>query len=297
MAKIIEFFGPPGVGKSTIFKEIELRRKKNFKWITSKYWDPATFQQNKYFSFNFCKRLIRKSDADSIKLRDAANRFIVQYPEFIDACWQTIIHKHKVSHNKLDIRFQKAIHLQTQIQKIQMSREDDVDKVCLLDEGAVHLIPNALYKSSNLLEEYEEIRSLINIIPLPEAIISIDADAKEIAQRLSKRSKVISMYKNLDISELEMLSEIDRERRSIILNILESHGMSVLKIDSGLDIATNAERIISFMDTGASANFTTGNLAGFDLHSKAIGINGLDKTVNVFAKIKHGPGIDSDIYK
>ena len=297
MAKIVEFFGPPGVGKSTIFKEIGLRRKKIFKWITSKYWDPATFQQNKYFSFNFYKRLIRKDNADSIKLRDAGNRFIVQYPEFMDACWQNIIHKHKVSHNKLDIRFQKAIHLQTQIQKIQMSRENDVDKVCLLDEGVVHLIPNALYKSSNLLEEYEEIRLLINIIPLPEAIVSIDTDAKEIAQRLFKRTKVISMYKNLDISELEMLSEIDRERRSIILNIFENHGMPILKIDSGLDIATNAEKVISFMDTGASAHFTTSNLAGFDLHSKATGINGFDKIVNVFAKIKHGFGMDSDTYK
>ena len=248
MAKIVEFFGPPGVGKSTIFKEIELRRKKNFKWITSKYWSQATFEKNKYFSFNFYKGLITKNNIDTLKLKDAGNRFIVQYPEFMDACWQNIIHKHRVSHNKLDIRFQKAIHLQTEIQKIQMLRENDVDKICLLDEGVVHLIPNALYKSSNLLEEYEEIRLLINIIPLPEAVISIDTDAKEIAQRLSKRSKVISMYKNLDISELEILSEIDRERRSIIIDILENHGTPILKIDSSLDIATNAEKIISFMD-------------------------------------------------
>jgi dephospho-CoA kinase len=248
MAKIIEFFGPPGVGKSTIFKEIELRRKKNFKWITSKYWSQATFDQNRYFSFNFYKGLITKSSVDAIKLTDAGNRFIIQYPEFMDACWQNIINKHKVSYNKLDIRFQKAIYLQKQIQKIQVLRENDSAKVCLLDEGVVHLIPNALYKSSNLLEEYEEIRLLIKVIPLPEAIISIDTDAKEIAQRLSKRSKVISMYRNLDVFELEILSEIDRERRSMILNILENQAMPILKIDSSLDVATNAKKVISFMD-------------------------------------------------
>ena len=248
MAKIVEFFGPPGVGKSTIFREIELRWKKDLTWITSKHWSLATRQKNKYYRFNFLKRFIKNYDIDSIKLNEAGNRFIAQYPEFIDACWQNIVYKHKESLNKLDIRFQKVLYLQKQIQKIQMLGENNCDKVCLLDEGVVHLIPNALYKSSNLSEEHEEIRSLINVMPLPEAIVSIDTDAKEIAQRLYTRSKIISMYKNLDISELEILSEIDRERRSIILNILENQGMPILKIDSSLDSATNAKKVISFMD-------------------------------------------------
>src|SRR5687768_6866386 len=108
MAKILEFYGSPGAGKSTIYEELKDKWKKEFNWIPSHHLFPKNkikFESLRNF-LSTLSRLIKNGNVDEVALKEAGDRFVVQYPDFIDAFWNNILLNQMKGYNGLDLRFE-----------------------------------------------------------------------------------------------------------------------------------------------------------------------------------------------
>ncbi len=255
MAKIVEFYGSPGVGKSTIYKELEGKWKKNYNWIPSHHlYKKKEFEKLNKIFFSVA-RLIKYGGVDDAAMKEAGERFIAQYPEFIDAFWNNILSKQKKSYNGLDLRFERVKYFYVTIQKIQFLRESSCKKIVLVDEGLIHRISRGFYKSENVAEEIDEIEYLLQVMPLPDAVVYFETDVQENARRLAQRKKVISMHKSLSITEIEYIIPETQERMEHVTKFLQNKGISILRIDAKLHIGTNVNKIMSFVEGLKSNEF------------------------------------------
>ena len=89
-------------------------------------------------------------------------------------------------------------------------------------------------------------------------------------------------YDNVDIKKATELG-------IVIANVPEYSPYAIAEHAVALILALN-KKIAKVGDEAQNQNFTTGNLVGFDLNGKTVGIIGVGKVGGVFAKIMHGFG-------
>lgn len=249
MARIVEFIGSPGVGKTTLYKELEANWKKSYNWMPSQYFYPEKILANAGMPIiNLVRQFKdRKRKVDTEAMVEAGQRFVELYSEYVDVCWSNINCMQKRNLNGKDLRFQKVSYLHQLIQKVQTLREQKSDKIAIADEGLIHIIPSILYRRETLMKDQEEIETLLQIMPLPDAVVSIKTDVQENLKRLMQRRKVIPMHKSLMDDQLENFTRVDHQRRAIINDILKTKDIPFLNIDSTDKIANNVSKIISFV--------------------------------------------------
>lgn len=253
MARIVEFVGSPGVGKTTIYRELITRSSKKHKWIAAEFLFPKeklVLENYSRFILNVIRLIIKKrGHVDTIAMEDAGGRFVASYPDFIDQCWNNINCIHKKNVNGSDLRFQKISYLYKIIQKIQILRERESSQIAVVDEGLVQFVTSSLGKRQDLTEEKEEVKKFFEIMPMPSGIVSVETDLKENTKRLLQRKKVISMHKSLMQSELENVIHNDHIRRASVNSILETRGIPLLRINSKDKVTTNVSKIINFVES------------------------------------------------
>lgn len=247
MARIVELSGPPGVGKTTIYKEIEKQWHKKCSWIPAHFLYPhlkLNYQSLITLLKNLYKTLKDEPNKiGSIVFSEARKRFVTQYPEYIDRCWNDILAKQKTSLNGRDLRFEKVQQLSEMIEKIQLLKESETEKIAILDEGLIHLLDVLSFCNSR-----HEIVEIINVMPLPDALIYIQTEVSENVERLVQREEVISIHKYLNTGQLQKITSQSRQRRIIINEILKDKGIPILEIDLKTPARINAAKIISFMN-------------------------------------------------
>ena len=247
MAKIVELSGSPGVGKTTIYREINARWKKNYNWIPGHYLCPhpsLSFEYIRMFLSYLPKRLKGKLGGTFYDMKmEARKRFVEQYPKYMDACWKDLIVKQKKTLNGLDIRLKKADLLGGQIETFQFLRESQTDKIAILEEGLIHQLDVLSF-----CDTYEEIIEIIEVMPLPDGLINIKTDVSETVRRLMQRGEFISHHTSLTIDQLEEVTKQSQERRMMINKVLEDKGIPILDIDAKASIETNTDKILSFIE-------------------------------------------------
>ncbi|WP_018613822.1 hypothetical protein [Segetibacter koreensis] len=254
MAKIVEITGSPGAGKTTIYREMEARarRNKKYNWVPGYYLYPRErlmIEERGFLISNLLRQVATgRRKVDMAAMIEAGERFIASYPDYMDACWNNINCTQKKNLNGLDLRFQKISYIYTVIQKIQTLREQNSDKIAVVDEGLIHFLTTRLYNREYVGNEKEEIVNLLQIMPLPNAVISIETDLKENTKRLMQRKKVIPMHKSLVISQLEKITYLDHNIRAIVNDALEDMDIPFLRIDSTDKVANNVDKIIDFVE-------------------------------------------------
>ena len=260
MAKILEICGVPGVGKSTIFSELERIQSSTYKWKTitnqnpvgdltkteftkkiirdilegRKSKNPRT--QIKETNLQFIKRIYRtiklgRKFVDTYILKEAGLRFTQKYPEYIDACWKNIYLKQAKNSNGLDLRFEKAEFIYLIIKKIQILMEQKSDKIMITDEGLINMIDRVLYNDHVEITEFEEIERRVAVMPLPNAIVYIKTDLDEITRRIQGRKDIRDMHKNLNQAELKDFTKHSMNRIETAINFLAERGIPVMTID------------------------------------------------------------------
>lgn len=120
MGKIIELCGSPGVGKSSIFFELEKRENKKNKWTTASNTNPYgkislydfvgsilmkiktgipqffTKSNDRRSLYDFARFIYReikngKNFVDLDAMKEDGDRFVAQNPNYIEACWGNIL--------------------------------------------------------------------------------------------------------------------------------------------------------------------------------------------------------------
>lgn len=252
MARIIELCGVAGVGKTTIFKEMISRWDHHSDWIPGHF----LFPQQKLRFDTLSKLLLSverkfttsEGNIDERIMKPYGDRFLANYPEYIDACWHNIFSINHKKGNGPDLRFDKSKYLYHTLQKFQFLSESKTSKATILDEGLIHRLANGLYRQEDPDEEKKEIYNLVQLMPLPDALIYVETDVAEIAKRLYKRKKVIISHKSLNLAALENTSRLSLERMVIVLQNLEKRKVPLLCVDAENDIVTNSNIIISFIE-------------------------------------------------
>ncbi|MFZ0490880.1 MAG: hypothetical protein WAM00_11590 [Salegentibacter sp.] len=283
--KIVELCGSPGVGKSTIFGQIDRRERQEFSWTTASNKLPMGNESRLEFLrkvlneilngkkpvnprsqkmeswFEYARRIYRgiklgRNFVDLYILKEAGDRFVAQYPQYVDACWENLFYRQARSSNGLDLRFEKAEFIYLIIKKFQVLKEKKSNKTVIIDEGLINMIDRALYKSKNPLEEKEEIEEVLETMPWPDALVYLDSDLEENARRIIERKDIRDMHKGLSLDELMDFTRAGRERILTAIRYLEEKGIPVLYLDTLRPVSENADKIIEFAADLKSAEFS-----------------------------------------
>lgn len=253
MARIVELCGIAGVGKSTIFKAMIS------KWNTSADWVPGHFlypQEKLRFDTlsKFILSVERKlttgeGNIDERAMKAYGDRFLTLHPAYIDACWNNIFSREHKRVDGLDIRFDKARYLYSTLQKFQFLKESETGKTTVIDEGLTHRIANGMYRGESPEKEREEIYHLVRLMPLPDALVYVDAETEEVVQRLVNRRKVILSHQSMSQTHLQHNCQRSKERMAVVIKNMESRNVPILRIDAKTEIAVNAASIIDFVES------------------------------------------------
>ena len=251
MAKIIEFFGASGVGKTTTYNEVKSRWSTNLKWIPGEHLYP----KKKISSGNVVKYIIkyicmRNETVDTGKMLKARDRFVQQHYDFVEKCIKGIYCR-AVEH---DESFQYIVMrlniLDKLFQKVQVITEYESNRYALIDEGMIQHMGYALRDDSishECIDLYTSYEMLFEKCPIPEGVIFINTDPAIIAHRVYHRKKKLFKYKNL--TETEIRSHVKRwsEDRVKRLNYLRNNGVKILDLDGRDNVRENTQLVFNFL--------------------------------------------------
>lgn len=246
MGKLIEFCGAPGVGKSTIYRELTTRFSRSSNWLPAHCLYPKVKTNVTKLKSLFAPAWKAYGDLDSRAMINAGKTFIQKYPGFVDACCVSILQNDRSSLNGTDQRFRRISYMYRLIQKVQVCIESPTEKYIIIEEGLINGIGNALMDNKNQQQELAEIEALFKCMPIPEAIIFVEVDLQSNISRLMSRKKEIGSLEFLDNDQLhEALNRMSRKRK-IATAMLAEKGVQVLNIDATRTVHENATAIVNF---------------------------------------------------
>ena len=249
MARIVEFCGVPGVGKSTLYSDLLSKWKKQYNWIPGHKLYPIINIQYKNlpgFLSSAYARFTKKNDL--VAMDNAAKRFIAQNANFIDCCWGNIYNNQNNNLNGVDNRFRATEMWLKIITKQQILIESPSCKIAVVDEGLIQRIDSTLYKSKCFEEEKNEIAEVVEKVKLPMGVIYIDADLEVSIARLKARTKKLPILENLSMPELISLYQNYRTRWRYTFELLAKKGIPVLTIDSTKEVNQNGKFILKYLE-------------------------------------------------
>lgn len=241
--KIIEIIGPPGVGKSTLYKALCKTWSADSNWI---YQDalltpakPSILDFGNWLEYH-AKKLLGKKLTKNIKT-EFGLRFVDSNPALANFYWSHLSDTRTYSSNEIDKRFRSAYILFYDFCRYQAILESIYEKPCLINEGL-------LQKSFFVHEDEEFLHALLNtylsLLPLPYAVIFINTTSNStILERLCNRKKIIASHVGKDESEIMIDIEKWQRTLSLIIDKTEDSSVKILRIDGEKPIDDNVRHI------------------------------------------------------
>ena len=231
MAEVIEFIGPPGVGKSSVYSGIVKRWKRKYNWAPRHHFLPVSMKADTG-EINFwelqVRKLLGKPAFNSYKISRSAYEFLSENPKFVSLCWDLIDNNRREDHLGVDNRFRSAHYLFSVFGYYQAIKHSNDPRNCVSDELLVHRIIQITKDSLN----NDELSLFADSVPLPRALMHFDAPAWLLAERINNRKRQVLRHKDLEADRLTELCLQDKARFIHIANLLEKRGVAILTIDT-----------------------------------------------------------------
>ncbi len=241
--KIIEIIGPPGVGKSTLYKALCKTWSLDSNWIYQEALlipaKPSFLDFRKWLEY-YAKMLLDRKLTKSIKT-DYGLRFVNNNQALANFYWSHLSDTRTYTSDEIDKRFRSAYILFYDFCRYQAILETFYEKPCLINEGL-------LQKSFFVLEDEDYLHTLLNtylsLLPLPQAVIIINTTSNSVIfERLRNRKKIIASHEGKDDSEI--LKDIEKWQRtlSILIEKTQDSSVKILRIDGEKPIDDNVHHI------------------------------------------------------
>lgn len=241
--KIIEVVGPPGVGKSTIYKALCRTWSPKANWIHQHALlvpDTPNFVDFGKWLEHQAKRLSGKKITRSINT-DYGLRFAAKNQALANFYWRHLSDTGTYSSREIDKRFRSAYFLFQDFSRYQAIIESSCEKPCIINEG---LLQKSFFVPENGEPLNEVIEKYLSLLPLPHAIIFIDApNAEVIVDRLQRRNKVIASHGGKDAQALR--GDIERWQRTLnlIVEKAQKAGVGIIKVNGENSVNQNVLEI------------------------------------------------------
>lgn len=250
MAKIIELCGVPGVGKTTTYSELKSVWNKHHKWIPAEFLYPrkkVELKNPKTVFYTLSQRV--RGILEHSEVKAAGERFVIENPKYLDSTWNAIHRKHMERGSTPDNRFEEARRLQRSAEFIQLLIENETQKFAIIDIGGlVQRLDLTWYTSKDFREDEKEAIHLLDLMPLPAAVVYISIDLEKNVERLLGRNKTLKIHRNMSARELQEYCKKYRQRWEMICGLLTEKNIPVLRIDSNVDKKKNVKAIDEFVE-------------------------------------------------
>jgi guanylate kinase len=244
---IIEFVGPPGIGKSSIYKSLCKQWNKDDNWIHQDALlaprKPGLLDFANWLAYHV-QVLLGKKLAKSIAT-EYGLRFADHHRDLAGFYWNHLSDPVFFPDQALDKRFRAAYFLFSDFCRYQAIQESPSDRPCAIDEGL-------LQKSFLLHDDQQLMRDLMRryllVVPLPYAIVYIDTPDKQvISERLHKREKKLPVH--LAKNEQALLTETEKWQHllQMMLEMVKDEKVIVYAVDGAKPIKDNVNLIREFL--------------------------------------------------
>lgn len=251
MAKIIEFIGLPGVGKTTTFKHLS-----NY-WNSSNYWTP--YQKCEFPKYK--PQLSLRSKIKNLMLLKVQKEIIIPnftslYQEkfikdnqyFMDCLWYATAGL-KVNKLGKDHRLKSFDFILTLIAKNQFIKEYNKAEYCIIDEGLLHNISLVTSENENLDKFKEQVEEILEKTKLVDVVFYFKTDVDIIVKRLINRNSIPFPYEGMDESQLKNLFLSSIQKKDICCELLDKYKIPYFEIDAEMNPAENAKNIIGILNS------------------------------------------------
>jgi hypothetical protein len=250
----VEFFGAPGVGKSTLFNEVVKKMPKD--WITEnqailnskRILTTGKGVKSKLFKFLYTNAKIAKflsKNHEPVNNRILLSNFIKEFSFFYNFSLDSIFNSNSTSYRKTTAFLQ---FLET-VKRISLLRKSNLETNILSDESFCQRMFTQL--SEEDIDEEIKVESYFNNLPFKGGIVYVKLNKKEIVARIKKRYKETNKinYMNVGLSSQELLNQTNRYVGYIKkgIEILEKKGVPILHIDNSLSVEFNSNEIVRFL--------------------------------------------------
>jgi len=259
--KFVEFIGPSGIGKSTLYDELKRR------WNLSSNWVPfeEIYSKKKWNLKSVLRPIIRagrdfkQSSFDTLDqkaLFRGSRGFEAHLPYLlsdVDHELKTVVMDMiqivKLNGSEsIDRRFfvlSNIIWVMNQHRAI--IEKSEKRRICIPVGGEYFASQLMHFMGSNV--EFEKLVDYIDIIPIPKIVIHMSIPIDLLMERIKKRARTSTMHRGLNFSELELMN---RNTINILDKVVDrlkvKHGSTVYSLDMSLSVSQQAEKVTEILE-------------------------------------------------
>ena len=237
--KTIEFYGPPGVGKSYLID----KSVGNFINNKSKiYRDrdllskiPIDKKHNTFISYiRWVVYKVLKHPQRQL-LNEYGKDFVLNNQSMVKYFWTLLEHR-KNDIYPIDTRFLLSSHYVRTFEKIQTIYRSSLDGYCCVEEGLVQRLISLYSDKFGDVEIKKYLTQISSSRYRPNAVVCCFADSKLILKRLNKRKSISGSHKGMSNKEIEKFTNGVGVFTNRIAEVLTSLGVQVLRLDMSLSL-------------------------------------------------------------